>query len=510
MSFNRLRSMAAGAAGAALVLAPVVCGAQTAPTPGALPAGRNLSREAQNGGPIALPSLAPLAHRVLPAVVNISVQLSEQAAMQEEGEGTSEVAPAIPGGTPFDQFMRRFFENQSPNPAQQITALGSGFIIDPQGDIVTNNHVVANASKVTIIFQDGSRHPAKVVGRDQKTDLALVKIKADKQLPFVAWGNSDDVKVGDWVVAVGNPFGLGGTVTAGIVSALGRNIDEGPYDDFLQIDAPINRGNSGGPTFDLSGQVIGINTAIYSPSGGSVGIGFAVPSNIAKHVVAELKAHGKVDWGWLGVAIQSVTPPIAKSLGLDHGQTNGALVASVVPDSPAAKAGLKAGDVVTAAGGHTIRDVHDLPRLVADEPIGSKLDLTIDRDGNTRTLTADIGVMPEHQTAAAETRASSATAAALGLELGSLTPQIRRQLKIGADVSGVVVLRVAANSPTQALGLEPGDVIVSIDRQPAAAPAEAATALKKAAAQGNVLLLLNRGGTTEFVGLSIEGNGGNG
>ena len=267
--------------------------------------------------------------------------------MQQEGEGTSEMAPAIPGGTPFDQFMRRFFENPSPSPAQQITALGSGFIIDPEGDIVTNNHVVANASKVTIIFQDGSRHPAKVVGRDQKTDLALVKIKADKQLPFVTWGNSDDVEVGDWVVAVGNPFGLGGTVTAGIVSALGRNINEGPYDDFLQIDAPINRGNSGGPTFDLSGQVIGINTAIYSPSGGSVGIGFAVPSNIAKHVVAELKAQGKVDWGWLGVAIQNITPPIAKSLGLDQTEASGALIASVVPDSPAAKAGLKAGDVVT-------------------------------------------------------------------------------------------------------------------------------------------------------------------
>ncbi len=299
-------------------------------------------------------------------------------------------------------------------------------------------------------------------------------------------------------------------MTAGIVSALGRNIDEGPYDDFLQIDAPINRDNSGGPTFDLSGQVIGINSAIYSPSGGSVGIGFAVPSNIAKHVVAELKAHGKVDWGWLGVAIQNITPPIAKSLGLDPTQASGALIASVVPDSPAAKAGLKAGDVVTTAGGHTIRDVHDLPRLVAEEPIGSKLDLTIDRDGKTRTITAEIGAMPERKTASAETGAPAATASALGLGLGSLTPQIRRQLKIGPEVSGVVVLRVAANSATQALGLEPGDVIVSIDRQPAVAPAEAAAALKKAAAQGNVLLLLNRSGTTEFLGLSIEGNGGNG
>ncbi|HEU0155682.1 MAG TPA: DegQ family serine endoprotease [Stellaceae bacterium] len=502
--------MAAAAFGAVLLLAPTMGGAQTSPAQGAPPDGRNLSQEAQKIGPIALPSLAPLARRVLPAVVNISVEMSEQAAIEEEGEGSSDVSPAIPGGTPFDQFLRRFFQNPAPNTAQQITALGSGFIIDPEGDIVTNNHVVAHASKVTIIFQDGSRHPAKVVGRDQKTDLALVKIETDKKLPFVTWGNSDDVKVGDWVVAVGNPFGLGGSVTAGIVSALGRNIDEGPYDDFLQIDAPINRGNSGGPTFDLSGQVIGINTAIYSPSGGSVGIGFAVPSNIAKHVVEELKAHGKVDWGWLGVAIQNITPPIAKSLSLKPNEANGALVASVVPNSPAAKAGLKSGDVITAAGGHKIRNVHDLPRLVAEQPIGSKLDLSIDRDGKSQTITAAIGAMPEHQTATAETRPPAPTASALGLELGSLTPQLRRQLKIGPEISGVVVLRVAANSPAQSLGLEPGDVIVSIDRQPVGSPNEAAAQLKKAAAQGNVLLLLNRHGTSEFVGLSVEGNGGNG
>jgi serine protease Do len=494
-----------------LLVAPALCGAETGSAAGTAPDGRNLSREAQNAAPIALPSLAPLVQRVLPAVVNISVELTQQAAMQQGGEGSSEVSPAIPGGTPFDQFLKRFFENPAPNPAEQITALGSGFIIDAQGHIVTNNHVVANASKVTIIFQDGTRYPAKVVGRDAKTDLALLKIKTDKALPFVTWGNSDEVKVGDWVVAVGDPFGLGGTVTAGIVSALGRNIDEGPYDDFLQIDAPINRGNSGGPTFNLSGKVIGINTAIYSPSGGSVGIGFAVPSNIARHVVEELKAHGKVSWGWLGVAIQNITPAIAKSLGLDPKEAKGALVASVVPDSPAAKAGLKSGDVITAAGGHTIRNVHDLPRLVAEEPIGSKLDLTIERDGKTEHMAADIGAMPEHVAAAGETGApQAATASALGLQLGTLTPQIRRQLKIGPGVSGVVVLQVAANSPTQALGIEPGDVIVSIDRQPANSPEEAAAELKKAAATGNVLLLLNRNGTSEFVGLSVGGSGGKG
>ena len=384
-------------------------------------------------------------------------------------------------------------------------ALGSGFIIDAAGYIVTNNHVIANAEKVTVIFQDNSRHTAKVIGRDEKTDIALLKVDTGRELPYVTWGNSDNAKVGDWVVAVGNPFGVGGTVTAGIVSALGRNINEGPYDDFLQIDAPINRGNSGGPTFDLHGRVIGINTAIYSPSGGSDGIGFALPSNTAKFVVAELKQHGHVTWGWLGVAIQSVTPSIAKSLGLDPERTSGALVASVSPDSPAAKAGLKSGDVITAAGGHKIQTVHDLPRLVAASPVGSKLGLTILRNGNEQTLDATIGEMPK-KLASAEPGGEQ-PASALGMQFVPLTPQLRSQLRVPKEVNGVVVGQIASDSPANALGMQPGDVIEPIDQKPVTRPAEAARELKEAAAHGDVLLLLNRHGVSEFVGLSIENNG---
>jgi serine protease Do len=500
MNVSYLRSSLAGAACVGMILAPTFGASADS-------AGLNLSQKVQNS-PINLPSLAPLADHVLPAVVNISVQLNQQAAIQQEGDTSNGGLPGFPSGTPFDQFLRRFFQNplQQPNPQEKVVALGSGFIIDPRGYIVTNNHVVANADKVTVIFQDHSSHPAKVVGRDVRTDLALLKIETKKPLPYVTWGDSTKVRVGDWVVAVGNPFGLGGTVTAGIVSALGRNINEGPYDDFLQIDAPINRGNSGGPTFDLSGQVVGINTAIYSPSGGSVGIGFAIPSNTAKYVTGELEAHGKVAWGWLGVAIQKVTPAIAKSLGLS--QPEGALVASVIPDSPAAEAGVKAGDVIIKADDHDIDNVHDLPRLVAETPIGTKLPLTVVRDGENKALVADIGEMPAKLASAESTTGvPSATASALGMQLAPLGPQLRSELKIGKDVNGVVVTSVANNSPVASLGIQVGDVIMSVDQKPVTMPQQAAAALRQAAKSGNVLLLIDRNGTTQFVGLSIQHSG---
>ncbi len=506
MTLSRIRLTLAGAGCAAFVLFPAFAGAQSPAEHGA---GRNLTQQAQSEAAIALPSFAPLAEHVLPAVVNISVELTEQAATQEEGDTQdSGLVPSVPGGTPFDQFLRRFFENR--NPQEKAMALGSGFIIDPTGYVVTNNHVVANAEKVTVTFQDNSQHPAKVVGRDAKTDVALLKIDTKQRLPYVTWGNSDNTKVGDWVVAVGNPFGLGGTVTAGIVSALGRNIDEGPYDDFLQIDAPINRGNSGGPTFDLHGQVIGINTAIYSPSGGSVGIGFAVPSNIAEHVVGELKEHGHVTWGWLGVSIQNITPSIAKSLGLEPEHPTGALVASVTPDSPAQKAGLTPGDVITEADGRKIETVHDLPRLVAAQPIGSKLDLTVLRGGKEQKLEATIAEMPEKVASGGESGvpSSQTNASAFGMEFVPLAPELRSELHVPKDVSGVVVRRIAPDSPARALGIQPGDVIQSIDQKPVTTPEEAAAELKEAAAHGNVLLLLNRHGVSEFVGLTVENNNG--
>jgi serine protease Do len=487
---RRLRPLLIGGAAALLLLASAATGAQAA-------ASGSITEQVRKETPIALPSLAPLVQRVLPAVVNISAQMSNEAAAQsdpstEEGDESS----------PFDQFMRKFFENRGlPQLHREVVALGSGFIIDPSGYIVTNNHVVGNAAKVTVILQDNSRHPAKIIGRDEKTDLALLKIDSKKKLPFVSWGDSDAARVGDWVVAVGNPFGLGGTVTAGIISALGRNINEGPYDDFIQIDAPINRGNSGGPTFNLSGEVIGINTAIYSPSGGSVGIGFAVPSNTAKNVIEQLKKNGHVTRGWLGVAIQGITPSIAKSLGLNPEQPNGALVASVTPKSPAAKAGIKQGDIIVSAGGHSIKTVHDLPRLVAATPPGQQLALKVLRDGKQVSLEAAVAQMPENLQQVAGARGAEEEATSLGLRLSSIGPELRSKYRIPKDVEGVVVTQVAADSPAAELGIQAGDVIMSL---------QAARDLKQAAAKGNVLLLLNRHGQSQFVGLSVSPGSGSG
>ena len=499
----------AGVAALALFVAPPLANAQDRAQN---PSGdKNVTAEVQKQTSVALPSLNPLVERVLPAVVSISARLS--------GEGAASADRSADQGdqaTPFDDLLKRFFENRGmPHAGREVMALGSGFIIDPSGYIVSNNHVVGNSEKITVILQDNSRHPAKIIGRDEKTDLALLKIDGKEKLPFVTWGESNQAKVGDWVMAVGNPFSLGGTVTAGIISALGRNINEGPYDDFIQIDAPINRGNSGGPTFNLSGEVIGINTAIYSPSGGSVGIGFAVPSNTGKSVIAQLKEHGKVTRGWLGVAIQGITPEIAKSLGLNPDEPTGAIVAAVTPNSPAAKAGLKPGDVILSANGKPVKTVHDLPRLVAALPPGQKLDMNVRRGGKEMNLAAMTGEMPQQeQQVAASTGSSSdekaASATSLGLQLAAIDQGMRRQFRIPKEVEGVVVTKVANDSPAGALGIEPGDVIVSVDQQPVKTPQEAAEQLKQAAANGNILLLLNRHGTSQFVGLSVQSQQGSG
>ena len=487
-----LRALLIGGAAAVIVLTQPPAGAAAGPDD-------NETTQIQKAPPIALPSLSPLVQRVLPAVVNISSQLNRDAASSNQPSEQGDEA------SPLDEFMRRFFENRGlPQLHRRATALGSGFIIDPTGYVATNNHVVGNADQITVILQDNSRHPAKIIGRDDKTDLALLKIETKQQLPFVVWGDSDAAKVGDWVVAVGNPFGLGGTVTAGIISALGRNINEGPYDDFIQIDAPINRGNSGGPTFSLSGEVIGINTAIYSPSGGSVGIGFAVPSNTAKYVIRQLKEKGHVTRGWLGVSIQAITPSIARSLGLDAEQPKGALVAAVTPNSPAAKAGIKQGDVIISAGGHAIKTSHDLPRIVAAAPTGQRLQLKVLRGGKETTLDAAVGEMPENPQQVATAPSGAEETTSLGLRLAPLTADLRRQHRIPKDVDGVVVSQVAGNSPAASLGIEPGDVIMSIDQRPATSPEQAAAELKEAAAKGNILLLLNRRGQTQFIGMSVN------
>jgi serine protease Do len=492
---------------------------------------------AQSNSPMAaaLPSFAPLVKKVMPAVVNVSATLKPGSAATEgmdngDQDQDQDQGPDLGPNrgfpqSPFDEMLRRFFEQQGrPMPREQhehSMALGSGFIIDPSGYIVTNNHVVQNADKVTVIFQDNSEHAAKIIGRDTKTDLALLKIDAPKPLPYVSWGNSDSEQVGDWVLAVGNPFGLGGSVSPGFVSARGRDIHAGPYDDFLQIDASINRGNSGGPTFNLNGEVVGINTAIYSPNGGSVGIGFAIPSSLAKPVIDQLREHGKVDRGWLGVQIQQVTPEIAKSLGLP--KQAGALVADVTAGGPAAKAGFQQGDVILSFNGHEINKVRDLPIVVAETPVGADAKVHVWRKSGETDLNAKIAQMPENPKVAQNSRGNSGNkgdngganaqnSSAMGLHLAPLTSEWRQRLHVNKDVKGVVVTSIADNSPLADLGLQRGDIIESVNQKTVNSPGELVSALndaKSAKGDQNVLILLNRNGVNQYVALSLsnQGNG---
>ena len=495
--------------GAALALSPPVWAEASTATPSAGAPATVLPQQ----------SFAPLVKRVLPAVVNISV--TEKASADE----LSDQVPETFRGTPFEDFLRRFFEQRGghgqfggrpfaegpeEHRGSRGIALGSGFIVDPAGLIVTNNHVVGEAAKVQVTLQDDSKYTARIVGRDPRTDIAVLKISADKPLPYVSFGDSGEAQIGDWVVAVGNPFGLGGSVTTGIISARGRDIHTGQFDDFLQIDAPINRGNSGGPTFNLSGQVIGINTAIYSPNGGSVGIGFAVPSNVAKTVVAELEKSGKVSRGWLGVQIQEVTPAIAASLGLKD--EHGAIVAAVTPSGPAAAAGLKQGDVILSFDGKQVQQLRDLPRLVAAQPPGSPASITVWRSGQSTELHTKLGEAPENPRVASAEDGSPGSrgerverADALGMHFAALTEERRREAQVGRDTHGVLISGVDDNSPAEAIGLRRGDVLVSINQQPVRTPQEAAEKLKEIAKspQKNVLLLLNRHGVTQYVGVNL-------
>jgi serine protease Do len=463
-----------------------------------------------------LPSFTPLVKKVTPAVVNISAtlkpgaQLSEHVGGNDGDQGQEDQDQGPDAGpmqgfpqSPFDQMLRRYFDQQGRQAPQQQqhergVALGSGFIIDPSGYVVTNNHVVAQADKVSVIFQDGSNHPAKIMGRDSKTDLALLKIDAPKPLPYVSWGDSSAEQVGDWVVAVGNPFGLGGSVSPGTIAARGRNINAGPYDDFLQIDASINKGNSGGPTFNLDGQVVGINTAIYSPNGGSVGIGFAIPSDLAKPVIDQLREHGKVDRSWLGVEVQQVTPELAKSLDLPKAQ--GALVSSITADSPAAKAGFKQGDVILSFNEHTIEKLSDLPILVAETPTNQAASIEVWRNDAKTTLSVTVAAMPADQQVAQN--GSPENSSTMGLHLAPLDGAWREQLHLNPDVKGVVVTGVTDSSPFADLGLQRGDVIEAINQHPVTTPDEAAGALTSAKSDKqnqNVLLLLNRHGVNQYV-----------
>lgn len=446
-----------------------------------------------------LPDFTGLAETLSHAVVNIS----SSSKAEREGEdgrfhgsprGQMPGFPGAPGQDPreFWEPFERFF---GPLPRRRMPerSLGSGFIFDKAGYILTNNHVVENADEIKVKLQSGEEMTAELVGRDPKTDIAVLKIETKEDLPVIQFGDSDAVKVGEWVMAIGNPFGLEFSVTAGIVSAKGRFIGQGNYDDFLQTDAPINPGNSGGPLLDLQGRVVGINTSIFSRSGGNIGIGFAIPINLAKELIPQLRETGRVTRGWIGVMIQRVTPDIAESLGLKSAQ--GALVADVVKGGPAEQAGIKVGDVIVEFDGDEVKESTELPALVAREKIGDDVPVVVMRDGSEETVTIQIAEMKdEEEVAAGETEA-------YGVTVQNLTPEIAESLGIDLDVQGVLVSSVEPGSPAEEAGLRRGDVIVEVNRKPVKDVDAYAKELKEIGPGKTVLLLVRRGENTVFLAL---------
>ena len=447
-------------------------------------------------------SFADLAAELLPGVVNISTTQSV------EGR-TGPQLPQLPPGSPFEEFFKEFFDRNRPEQRQRrATSLGSGFVIDAGGYVVTNNHVIQDADAITVILHDNTRLDAELVGRDPKTDIAVLKVKPTIALTAVSFGDSDTARVGDWVLAIGNPFGLGGTVTAGIISARGRDINAGPYDDFIQTDASINRGNSGGPMFNLDGKVIGINTAIFSPSGGSVGIGFAIPSAAAKLVIRQLIEHGEVRRGWLGVHIQAVTDEIAEALGLD--KARGALVASVIPGGPAETAKIKPGDVILTFDGKDVAEMRRLPRIVAETGAGKKVDVVLWRETVETTVSVTIGELEEDAPTVAslpaEKPGKATTVDTLGLTLSAVNKSLRERFELDDDVKGVVVVEVGESSTAGEKGIRPGDVIVEVGQEEVTAPDQVIEKIEKAwdAGRKSVLLLLEGQGGLRFVVVRIE------
>ncbi len=448
-------------------------------------------------------SYADLAEKLMPAVVNISTS-------QLVRDPMTGVTPQFPPGSPFEDLFRDFFERRRQGGGSQdrrVTSLGSGFIISQTGLVVTNNHVIEEADEITVILHDDRRLPAEVVGRDPKTDLALLKVKAGRPLVAVPFGESDRVRVGDRVLAIGNPFGLGNTVTAGIISARGRDIRAGPYDDFLQTDAPINRGNSGGPLFNLAGEVIGVNTAIFSPSGGSVGIGFAVPAALAQPVLDQLKEFGRTRRGWLGVRIQTVTDDIAESLGLSD--ADGALVADVISDSPAAKGGIKIGDVILKFDGKPIDSMRALPRIVAGTDIDRTVPVQVSRRGQRLSLKVTVGQLEEKDNVVvaveAEPEEGSSEAESLGMRLSSITPELRQRFGLDKGVEGVIVTDLDPASAAASQGIRVGDVILEVGLEEVSNPNEVIDKVDKAnrSKRKSVLLLVDREGDQRFVAVEI-------
>jgi serine protease Do len=453
---------------------------------------------------------AQLAARLVGVVVNISTTQANTPPPKAGADGQA----ANPRSS-LDEVFRDFFGDRGApggtnGLAPPVASLGSGFIIDPSGLIVTNNHVIANAEQITVTFSDNTSLEAHVVGRDLVSDLALLKVNAKTPLPAAQWGDSTKTRVGDWVLAIGNPFGLGGTVTSGIISATARDIHAGPYDDFLQTDASINRGNSGGPMFDLNGDVIGINTAIYSPSGGSIGIGFAIPSASARPIIDQLRTLGKVERGWIGAHIQPVTDDIAEAIGLDKGR--GAMIASIDPASPATEAKLQPGDVILTYDGKPVDRSRQLPRLVADTPPDKTVKLSIWRDGKAhavelKVLALDPNRPPPPPEPEPEKPKPPPTVDTLGLKLAKLTGDLRKQFSLPGTAKGVVITDVGSNSSAATQGLRAGDLLVAVGPSLVATPEEVqqkAAAAKKIARK-NLLVRVERDGTTRFVALPVEG-----
>jgi serine protease Do len=475
-------------------------------------------------------NIADVAEQVIDAVVNVSTSQKVDAHIGN--------LPDLPPGSPMEKFFEDFFKRHRGQGGQggqgggqggqggqagpgdqdqddrRVNSLGSGFIIDPSGLVVTNNHVIAEADEIHVILNDGTKLKAELVGKDAKSDIALLRVHSDKPLHAVRFGDSDNLRLGEWVIAIGNPFSLGGSVTAGIISARHRDINSGPYDNYIQTDAAINRGNSGGPLFNLNGEVIGINTAIISPSGGSIGIGFAIPSDSATPIIDQLQKYGEARRGWLGVRIQQVTDELAESLSL--GMPRGALVAGVDDKGPAKPGGLEPGDVVVKFDGHDIKEMRDLPRIVADTPVGKQVDVVVIRKGKEETHKVTIGRLNEEVKVAsadpkkdAQAPEKSVVQKTLGLELSSLTDDMRRRFKIHDNVKGVVVTGVDPNAANAAPDkhLVPGDVIVEVQYQAVNTPDDLQKRVDELRQQGKrvaVLQVSNADGETRYVALSLQ------
>ena len=454
-------------------------------------------------------SFADLAENLSPAVVNISTSQT----VKRPNAGPQ--IPQLPEGSPFEEFFKDFFDRrgggQGPS-NRKVQSLGSGFVIDPKGFIVTNNHVIENADEIVVNFSNGDSADAELVGTDPKTDLALLKLidTPAEPLPFVNFGDSEAARVGDWVLAIGNPFGLGGSVSAGIISARNRNINSGPYDDFLQTDAAINRGNSGGPLFNMDGDVIGVNTAIYSPTGGSVGVGFSVPSNIAMNVIDQLREFGEIRRGWIGVRIREVSEELAE--GLELADARGALVEDVTEDGPAAEAGVEIGDVILSFDGKDVEEMRDLPKAVAETPAGDTVRMVVSRKGKSQTLKVTVGLLDAEGNAVSSDEDDSKSEEAveteqvLGMTMTTLDRKQREEFGLKPDQKGVLITEVESTSAAAKKGLRKGDVIVEVAQESVSTPDAVMEQVKaqKADGKSSVLLLVSRKGDVRFVALRFE------